>query len=139
MALSTLNFIPLEDIIMFKKLIPLICITAFIMSPSASFAGDTWKMIKNHFKNCEVKVQGLTTKQWAAVVNPKKAARKPNAGGTIGAMNTTQKTLLVIGVVVVAYAIYDNNKDDDPPIVPNDPCPAAACGGTYIGSCRKAG
>ena len=100
-----------------KKMVILICIIVLIMSPSISFAGDTWKKIKNHFKNCEVKVQGLTTEQWAAIVNPKKTALNANAGGTIAPMTTTQKTLLVIGAVVVVgglYAIYDNTKNIDP-------------------------
>lgn len=99
-----------------KKMVILICIIVLIMSPSISFAGDTWKKIKNHFKNCEIKIQGATPEQWADILNPKKRVLKANSEGRSTKLTDGQKVLIGIGAAMVAggiiYVIVKDNVDD---------------------------
>lgn len=101
-----------------KKLIALTCIIAFMMSPSVSFAGNTWKKIKNHFKNCEIKIQGATTEQWATILNPKKKALYANSAVKNSKLTTNSKVLIGIATAVVVvgiiYVVAKNNHDNKP-------------------------
>ena len=99
-----------------KKIIALFCITALIMSPSVSFAEGNWKKIKEHFKNCEIKVQGVTTEQWSTILNPKKEVLFANSGDKASRLTTSQKVLIGVAAVAVAGGIIiavDNNDDED--------------------------
>jgi hypothetical protein len=101
-----------------KYFIALLCIFTLMMTPSVTFAGNTWNKIKNNFKQCEIKIQGCTTEQWAGIVNPKRNALYANAVNSPSKLTTKKKVLYTVGAAIVVggliYVIANNNDSEDP-------------------------
>jgi hypothetical protein len=110
-----------EDKLMFtikKRIVAILCVSSLFMSPSVTLAGENWTSIKKHFKKYEIKIQGCTTEQWAAIVNPEPKVFYENLGGKSSKLTTKKKVLYAVGAAVavggIIYVIAEYNDSDDP-------------------------
>ena len=107
-----------------KNYIALLCIFTLMMTPSVTFAGNTWNKIKTNFKKCEIKIQGCTTEQWTNIVNPKYSALYANSGSNSPKFTTKKKVMYILGAAVVfggvVYVISEHNDSHDLIVHPAD-------------------
>lgn len=102
-----------------KRIIAALCVLTLIMTPSLTFAGETWGKIKKNIKKCEIKIQGCTTDQWTDMISPTHKPFYANSGSESSKLSTKKKVLYTVGAAVVAAGvllIITNDDSDDPTV-----------------------
>ena len=100
------------------KLAAVLSIFAFIMIAAVSSSDLTGKGLnpaENHFKNDELKVQGVTSEQWgsASVANSEAAVTNTVSGEKPG-MSSENNVLYTIVAAAAIGEAYPVNDDPDP-------------------------
>lgn len=102
-----------------KRIIAILCFFALIMSPSLTFAGQTWGKIKKNITKCEIKIQGCTTDQWTDMIISTYKPLYANSGSEPPKLSTKKKVLYTVGAAIVvagAILIITNDDSDDPTV-----------------------
>ena len=104
-----------------KEVVSILCIFTLLLTPSLTFAGQTWGKIKKNIMKCEFKIQGCTTDLWADIISPSYRTFYADSGSESSKLSTRKKAFYAGGASGVVRGakmiIKHNDSDSDDPTV----------------------